>query len=491
MISFKNLIDINRRSEVPVFIQISNSLAHLVKRGTLAQGYKLPGSRSLSESLSVHRKTVIAAYEELMSQGWIEVQPSKGTYVSSKLPVIEPQPILINGSIISPKGKAAFHYYKRPLLKRKDAVVEDILTIDEGLPDVRIAPVQEVIRHSKNILAREYNLKYLSYGSVKGDGMLRSVLADYLHETRGLNITTENVLITRGSQMAMYLATQFVIDKGDLVIVGETNYWTANLTLKDRGAKLMTVPVDEAGVDTKAIEALCKKKTIKAIYVTPHHHHPTTVTLSAERRVHLIQLASKYGFVILEDDYDYDFHYQRAPLLPLASADTDHVVYMGAICKIVAPAYRVGYIVASKDFIDEVSYLRRIIDRQGDPVLERVIANMIKQGDIQRHTKKALKLYTERRGNFDLLLKKHLKQFVQYKIPEGGMAFWIGLDKKYDWELIRKGCLKRHLKIPEALLYDPFDLGHNYNRIGFASLNFDEQEKAILTLKEVLTSFKK
>ena len=488
MISFKNLIEINRSSEVSVFIQISNTIAHLIKRGTLAPGYKLPGSRSLSENLGVHRKTVIASFEELMSQGWIEVQPSKGTFVSSKLPIIEPQSISVNGSIISPKGRAAFRYHKRPLLKRPDVAIEDILTIDEGIPDVRIAPTQEIIRHEKNILSRAYNLKHLSYGSVKGDGLLRSVLADYLHETRGLNITSDNLLITRGSQMAMFLATQFVVQKDDFVIVGETNYWTANLTLKDKGAKLLTVPVDDKGVDTSAIEALCEKKDIKAIYVTPHHHHPTTVTLSAERRVHLVQLAAKYDFVILEDDYDYDFHYQRAPLLPLASADTDHVVYMGAICKIVAPAYRVGYMVASKDFIEEVSYLRRIIDRQGDAVLERAVANMIKQGDIQRHSKKALKLYNERRDSFDKLLKQHLGNFVSYKIPEGGMAFWVGLDKRYSWSLVKAACLKRHLKIPDAQSYDPFDIGHNHNRLGFASLNLQEQEKAVLILKESILS---
>ncbi len=486
MISFKNLIDINRSSEVPVFIQISNTMAHLIKRGTLAQKFKLPGSRSLSEELGVHRKTVIAAYDELTSQGWIEVQPSKGTFVSSKLPVIEPQALLNGRGIICPKGEAAFEYNQRKKLHRRDFAVEDILTIDEGIPDVRIAPVQEVIRHEKNILAREYNRKHLSYGSVYGDGLLRHVLADYLHETRGLNITSDNVLITRGSQMAMYLATQYILDKDDLVIVGDTNYWTANMTIEDRGAKLMTVPVDKNGLVVDAIGEICRSKKVKAIFVTSHHHHPTTVTLSAERRVQLVQLAKEYDFAILEDDYDYDFHYRRAPLLPLASADTDHVVYMGAICKIVAPAYRVGYMVASKDFIKEVSHLRRIIDRQGDPILERAVANMIKQGDYQRHSKKALKLYQERRNNFDMLLRKYLREYLSYSVPEGGMAFWVGLNKKYNWDVVRDECRKRHLKIPHAKHYDPFNIGHNHNRFGFASLNFQEQEKAVLILSDVL-----
>ncbi len=488
MISFKNLVDINRSSEVPVFIQISNTMARLIKRGTLAQKYKLPGSRALSESLNVHRKTVIAAYDELMSQGWIEIVPSKGTFVSSKLPVIAPQSIDTEDGIACPKGKAAFSYYHRSALRRDDFKTEDMLTIDEGIPDVRIAPFQEVMRHSKNILAREYNLKHLSYGSIYGDPLLRNVLADYLHETRGLNITAENVLITRGSQMGMYLATQYIIGKGDLAVVGETNYWTANLTLTDQGAELLTVPVDRDGIVTKAIEELCKTRPIKAVYVTPHHHHPTTVTLSAERRVHLVQLAEKYGFAILEDDYDYDFHYQRAPLLPLASADTDHVVYMGAICKIVAPAYRVGYMVASKDFIQEVGHLRRIVDRQGDPILERAVANMLKQGDIQRHSKKALKLYKERRDSFNMLLHKFHSKHLTFEIPEGGMAFWVGLDKRYNWDMVRAECLKRHLKIPDSKPYDPFKLGHNHNRLGFASLNYEEQEKALRILSEVISA---
>ena len=487
MISFQNLIVFNRDNDLPVFLQISNGMANLIKTGILAKGLRLPGTRALSESLNVHRKTVVAAYEELTSQGWIEVIPSKGTFVSSNLPIVSPKHLEDGQSWEEDRKRAGFDFYRKPGLKRADHPLPEPLTLDEGVPDVRIAPVQEILRTYKSIVSRGYNRKYLSYGSAFGDGLLREVLAGYLQETRGMNVTAANVLIVRGTQMSMYLASQLTLKPGDKAIVGNSNYIAANMTLEETGASLIRVPVDEQGIDTRAIEAACQKEAIKAVYVTSHHHHPTTVTLSAERRIHLVQLAEQYGFAILEDDYDYDFHYENAPLLPLASADHNrHVVYMGAFCKIVAPAYRIGYLVAAEDFVEEASYLRRIIDRQGDSVLERALAQMIQQGDFQRHSKKALKLYTERRDHFCELLRRELGEYLSFTPPEGGMAVWVALRPDVSWEVVTQHCLKHNLHIPDWKNYDQQGLKHNCIRMGFASLNFEEQTRVVEILKKAM-----
>lgn len=487
MLSFQNLIKLNRDSDFPLFLQISNGITLLIKSGVLGKGVKLPGTRALSEALTVHRKTVVSAYDELMSQGWIEVIPSKGTFVSNKLPIVAARKIGGASSQRANREKAGFGFYPRTELRRAEQFVPIGLTLDEGVPDVRIAPVLEILRHIKSIVSRSYNKKHLSYGPVYGDTLLREVLAGYLQETRGMNITIDNILITRGSQMAMYLASQMIFKPGDKAVVGQTNYIAASLTMRDAGADLLYVPVDEEGIDTNALEQLCQKEKIKAVYVTSHHHHPTTVTLSAERRLHLVQLAEKYQFAILEDDYDYDFHYQNAPLLPLASADrSGNVVYMGAICKIVAPAYRVGYMVASADLINETAHLRRIVDRQGDPILERAIAQMIQQGDFQRHSKKALKLYKERRDHFCALLESQLGDFVHFNKPEGGMAVWVGLDKTLSWHNVSEECLKFGLKIPNWQLYDQHQEGHNHIRMGFASLTKEEQIEVVNSMGNAL-----
>lgn len=491
MLSFQNLIKLNRGGDLPVFLQISNGMTLLIKSGILGKGVKLPGTRSLSESLTVHRKTVVAAYDELMSQGWIEVIPSKGTFVSNKLPIVDARKIAGVEGQRANREKVGFDFYPREALSRTPEFVPNGLTVDEGVPDVRIAPVLEILRNLKSIVSRSYNKKYLSYGPVHGDVLLREVLAGYLNETRGLNITMNNILITRGSQMGMYLSAQMIIRPGDKAVVGHTNYITANLTLQDAGAELLYVPVDHEGINTNAIEEICKKQKIKAVFVTSHHHHPTTVTLSAERRLHLVQLAEKYSFAILEDDYDYDFHYQNAPLLPLASADrSGNVIYMGAICKIVAPAYRIGYMVASEDLIEETVHLRRIIDRQGDPILERAIAQMIQQGDFQRHTKKALKLYKERRDHFCDLLESELGEYVSFERPEGGMAVWVGIDRSLNWGEVAKECLKQGLKIPDWQLFYQLKGANNHIRMGFASLNNDEQKEAVRVLAKAMKTVK-
>lgn len=486
MVALQNLININRELELPVYLQISNGLVQQIKAGVLASGSRLPGTRSIAETFQVHRKTALAAFDELLSQGWIEVRPSQGTYVSENLPTIAPRRIGVAADAYHAQ-KAGFEYHEKLHLHRIQPLIPEGLTLDEGIPDVRMTPVDEIIRHYKSIIARAYNRRLLSYGSVYGDDLLRETLAGFLQETRGMTVQKENVMIIRGSQMSMFLSSQLLFKNSELAVVGESNYIAANLTMKEAGARIMTIPVDDKGIDTQALAALCEKEKVRAVFVTSHHHHPTTVTLSAERRIELLQLSEKHGFAILEDDYDYDFHYRNAPLLPLASADrSGQVIYMGAICKIVAPAYRVGYLVAPREFIEEAGHLRRIIDRQGDAILERSVALMIRQGDYQRHTKKALKIYRERRDHFCQLLERELGEMVSFRIPEGGLAVWVQLRKDLSWLKIAEACKERGLLIPNYNTYNYNNTGNNGIRMGFASINFEEQIRIVSLLKEVM-----
>ena len=183
-------------------------------------------------------------------------------------------------------------------------------------PDVRLVPVEEMGRAYKSILMRHTSLKYLSYVEIAGVQKFRTILSDYLNTSRGLQTSLDNIMITRGSQMALYLLAGVLLKKDDAVIVGDTNYYYADHVFTNAGAKLIRVKVDESGIDVDAIEKLCKRKKIKAMYITSHHHYPTTVTLTAARRIKLLGLAEQYGFFIIEDDYDYDFHYLSSPIPP-------------------------------------------------------------------------------------------------------------------------------------------------------------------------------
>lgn len=483
MFSFKNNIVLSRGSSRNLYLQLCDQIISFIKSGKIPPSTKLPSSRKLSEDLHVHRKTIIAAYDELITQGWIETIPYRGTFVTKSLPLITPKQFNYSGTENKSKEKSGFLFVTRPHLIRKLNTERSTSTliIDDGIPDYRLVPNEEIAKIYRNITKKSYYKSLLSYGSIYGNAELRKHLVTFLNQTRGLNISIDNVLITRGSQMGIYLASQLLLNNKKRIITGSTNYMTADNTFTEAGAIIEQVPTDHNGLDTGAIEKICSTKKISAVYVTSHHHHPTTVTLSAKRRMHLLQLAQRYGFAIIEDDYDYDFHYSNSPILPLASSDTNgNVIYIGGFTKIIAPALRIGYLIAPKDFVDETARLRRIIDRQGDTLLEQTLAQMLHTGDIQRHSNKVLKIYKTRRDLFCLLLKEKLSAYFDFDIPKGGMAVWVTLNKAYNWDDICLKAKELHLEIaPDWRRYDNDNSGHNGIRMGFASLNEKEIQEVI------------
>ncbi len=431
MLPFITLISLDKKSKTPIFIQIANSLTEHIRKGTIPPGAKLPGSRSLAGSLGVHRKTVVAAYEELLAQGWLESKGARGTFVSGKLPVVKPVFFGKNAAASQRnRMKAGFEFYKKESLNMPVIKGSNELAFNDGFPDVRIAPLEALSRAYRSVLRKGYKKNLLFYSGFFGEMSLRQAMVKYLRETRGLPIQLDDVMITRGSTMAIYLATQAVIAPNDVMVVGEISYNSANLIFRQAGAKLVTAPVDEYGLEVEAIEAICKKQSIRMVYVTPHHHYPTTVTMPAERRLRLLQLAKTYNFCVLEDDYDYDFHYDCNPILPLAGADSGgHVVYVGSLCKAVSPALRVGFAVAPSEVIKGMGQMRRIVDRQGDNMLEAAVAILFRDGDLKRHLKKAQKTYHHRRDVFCEMLKTELGHAVEFDKPTGGMAVWAKFDK--------------------------------------------------------------
>jgi len=209
--------------------------------------------------------------------------------------------------------------------------------------------------------------------------------------------------------------------------------------------------------------------------------------LRADRRLKLLRLAEEYGFIVFEDDYDYDFHYLSKPLLPLASADpAGTVLYCGSFTKAISPAFRVGYLVGPENVISHLAQLRRIIDRQGDLILENSFAELLQNGVIQRHLRKSLREYRERRDVFCELLKTQLGEYLDFQVPDGGMAVWSRFSKEINLELLSEKALKKELVFSNGKHHDSPGNSLNSTRLGFASSTVEELEKCVNILRNII-----
>jgi GntR family transcriptional regulator/MocR family aminotransferase len=488
MQALSTLISIDKDNVQPVYLQIANQLMVFIKEGNLQAGHRLPSTRQMADWLLVHRKTVIQAYDELLAQGWLESRTGSGTYVAKHLPEIHPRSLL-NGAAkpINPAHVAGFEFDATPHLDTPIVLSKHKYHLDDGFPDSRLAPLEELARGYRSQLLTGNPYVRLGYGDTLGSLWLRQVLADYLNDTRGLKVTSDNILITRGTVMGLYLSCTAFLQPGDIAVVGELNYNGANMNFLQAGAKLLKVPVDEHGIVVEALADICRKQRVRIVYVTSHHFYPTTTALRADRRIELLRLAEQYGFIIFEDDYDYDFHYLSKPLLPLASADkAGMVLYCGSFTKSISPAFRVGYLVASENAIRHLAQLRRIIDRQGDNMLENAIAELLQNGIIQRYLRKSMRIYRQRRDVFCELLKNNLSEYLQFQVPVGGMAVWTHFDPSIDLNVLAQKALQHELFFSPGFRNDETSPVLNATRLGFASSTPEELEVCVSILRKLL-----
>jgi GntR family transcriptional regulator/MocR family aminotransferase len=431
--SWELTLAVDRDADLPLSHQIARSIADDIQRGRLRSGDRLPGSRRLAANLGVHRNTVLAAMGELAAEGWIETTPGRGTFVTRTLPGPAGRPFSRRlGTRAQVPARAGFALPEPPLAYRPPALPAGTLSLSHGAPDVRLVPVRALGRAYRRALARG-GPALLAYGDPEGHPALRSALAAMLASTRGLAVTAEDVVVTRGSQMALSLVARALLRPGDLVAVERLGYRPAWEAFRAAGATLVPVAVDGDGIEVAALEELAGAGGLRAIYVTPHHQYPTTVTLKAARRLALLDLARRHRVAIVEDDYDHELQYEGRPVLPLASADTaGTVVYVGTLSKVLAPALRIGYVAAPPPVLQAVAAIRSLLDIQGDLPTEAAVAALIEEGELQRHVARVRRVYAVRREVLATSLRRTFGNAIELTPASGGMAWWVRLRMAVD-----------------------------------------------------------
>ncbi|MDR3025340.1 PLP-dependent aminotransferase family protein [Chryseobacterium sp.] len=470
-------LEIDKKLDKAVYLQIADTIISDIRSGRLKAGDALPGSRNLAQTLKINRNTVVEAYQVLINEEWVISRERKGIFVSERLPVLHER----NAEIT----QSSHHQ------SEKNGTI--LINFDDGHPDSKIAPVTELARAYRQIFSIKAKWQMMGYGDEHGDREFRKMISQMLNHQRGMHIHEDEISITRGSQMGMFLTAQTLFTSGDAVIVEDPGYQPAWQAFEYAGAQLLPAPVDHEGISIEAIEnLLTKHQNIKAIYITPHRQYPTTVTFSLSRRLRLIELSNQYNITIIEDDYDNEFHFGYRPILPISSfPELQNYVYIGTLSKVVAPALRIGYLAtANQELLKKIGNLRKIIDVHGDVIMEQAVLQLIKEGAVKKHIRKATVHYKNKRDFVFELLKKHMSGIADFTLPEGGLAFWIVPKVKLDWDAVTAQLLEKNIKIIHPKQYSH----HHVNgfRLSYGALSEEQLEQSIPVISEVFAKlFKK
>ncbi|MDN3491775.1 aminotransferase-like domain-containing protein [Winogradskyella bathintestinalis] len=480
----KQLIRFDKTLVQPVYIQVSQQVINAIQRGYLEKGTKLPGTRILSQILNVHRNTAVAIYDELATQGWVDIIANKGTYVlvpEASTPKIRASMQQINKVYAYPEA-VGFPFEQSFHLASTAEETTAKYIINDGKPDLRLHPVHQFSRWYSAAMKRKVLLNKWNRTSALRPSIFSAQLCNYLNATRGFHVKPSNLVNTRSTEMSLYIVSQLLIKQNDLVLVGQLSNYAANMIFQQAGATIRTVPIDNEGLNVDYIKKHFIKGSVRCVYICTNRDYPTTTTLSAKRRLQLLQMAKTYGFAIIEDDYDYDFQFEGSAMLPMASADANGlVIYLGKLGQSLFPSFHTGFVIAPENLISEAKNYLQLLDKQGDLIQEQMLAELIAEGEIYRLKKKNIVTYKQRRDHLCYCLKYYFEGILTWEIPTGGLAIWLRFNKTISLIKLAEEAEELDLFLPKTILYQ--DRNTCAIRFGFGHLNDEEIEIVIKKMK--------
>ncbi|WP_421861571.1 PLP-dependent aminotransferase family protein [Parvibaculum sp.] len=484
-------IALDGSAEVPLYRQLYEALREAILAGRLHPGGRLPSSRMLAGELGVGRNTVLAAYEQLAAEGYLEGQVGAGTRVAAILPDSLLQ-LDRQAKPCSPQDRPGANI--RSLSKRGTSLsaIRRLTPFYErgrgrafqhGLPAIEQFPAllwsRLLARHSRDTRS---NL----FGYEVGIGLpaLREAIAAYAGAARGVACSPEQVIVTVGAQGALDLAARMLLDPGDPVWVEDPGYLGARGALLGAGAELVPVPVDEEGLDVAA--GIARHASPKLVYVTPSHQFPLGATLSLQRRLALLDHAARCGAWIVEDDYDSEYRYQGRPIASLQGLDRGGAaIYMGTFAKTLFPALKIGYLIVPEHLVDAFGTAIRISGHVPPAAMQAALADFIGEGHYGGHVRRMRALYAERRSIVLDALANELSPWLRAAPGEGGLQLSAFLPEDADDRALAAAARKASIHVSPLALYQ-MERGRPGLYMGYASVPEADLKRAAVNLAGVL-----
>jgi GntR family transcriptional regulator/MocR family aminotransferase len=389
---------LDRSNSVPLQRQIYDGYRAAILRGQLRPGEQILSSREFAAELAVSRFPVLNAYSQLLAEGYLESRIGAGTFVSAALPeqlMSVPEPVGHSAAAPSgprPVSRRSALYPSFPQLSRLGGW--GAFGVHQPALDQFPFPLWAnlVVRHSRNP-----NVRAIHQVDPRGSARFRAAVCDYLRSARGVRCSADQVLIVSGSQQALDLTARVLLDPGNSVWVEEPGYRLQRTVLAAAGCRLIPVPVDSDGMDVAA--GVKRAPKARAAFVSPSHQYPLGSTMSASRRIQLLNWAHSAGAWVVEDDYDSEFRFESLPISSMHGLDQNaRVIYIGTFSKVLFPSLRLGYMVIPLDLMDRFTAVRHAMDIFPPYLHQEVLADFILEGHFTRHIRKMRQVYKERRS---------------------------------------------------------------------------------------------
>ena len=484
-------LSIDSASNQPMYRQLYDYFRESILDGRLRPGQRLPATRQLARELGVSRNTVMLAFDDLLSEGYLEGRAGSGTYITGTLPE--------NMTHVQPpmESQQQKMHTSRQFSKRGEMMVStsicdmncaaDIRPFQHGVPALPEFPYEIWARLAARQL-RSTSHHFLGYNDPAGYLPLREAIAAYLRTSRAVRCEANQIIMVNGVQQAMDLIARLLLDPGDTAWVEDPGYVGTTRALINAGVQLTPVPVDEEGLNVAYGRE--KANNARLVYVTPSHQYPLGVTMTVCRRLELLAWADEANAWIVEDDYDSEYRYCGRPLSSLQGLDvSDRVIYLGTFSKVLFPSLRLGYIVVPEHLVDGFVTARTVVDRHAPLFEQMVLANFIEEGHFARHIRRMRLLYEERQNTLKEAVAQELGGLMRASSADAGMHLvgWLpaGFDDRQVAALARQNGLV-------ATAVSDYSLEHYHKPgliLGYSAYDKKAICQGIRTLGKVLREF--
>ncbi|MEL6604348.1 MAG: PLP-dependent aminotransferase family protein [Cyanobacteria bacterium J06614_10] len=503
-------LDLRCDKKRPLHRQIYEQVRTAILTGRLRAGQKLPASRQLAQSLGVSRSTVTQSYDQLIGEGYLHTQTGSGTFVCAEIPdnllMTAPSPRFQQGCFTMPTEEAlpplsAYAQRIRALELLPTAPKQGLISFRYWRPDLSLFPIHQwqqlIKRHSQD------NTNWMTYSRMPtGHPRLREEIATYIGQARGVHCSPEQIVVTQGTQQALGLIAQLLLEPNDTVALEEPGYLSARKIFLSRAARLLPIPVDGEGLIVRAANGLVEqthRQPAKLVYVTPSHQFPTGAVMSLQRRLALLQWAQETRSIIIEDDYDSEFRYAGRPVPALQGLDSAssnltnaRVLYIGTFSKVMFPGLRLGYLVLPPALVPIFARAKWLCDRQCSWLHQSALADFIGKEHLSKHIRRMRTVYGRRREILIQALQECCRSFGPVAI-EGDPA---GLHLMAQLPLAQAGlCDHQLVERARRKDVDLFSLSPYYLQppasndrfiFGFGGLDEADIQEAIARIHSVL-----